>query len=100
MKFKLLLIIILIGGSYCKAAATKPGNPVYSLKNLSIEDVCFTPENFYINADSKSDVSDAIQKAINRINMDERPVSMANGGKENDMLFVTSSTSFNKVKIK
>lgn len=37
---------------------------------------------------------------INRINLEERPVSMAIGGKDKNTLFVTTSSSFYKVRIK
>ncbi|HEX7585898.1 MAG TPA: SMP-30/gluconolactonase/LRE family protein, partial [Prolixibacteraceae bacterium] len=39
-------------------------------------------------------------KETNRINLDERPISMAIGGKDKNTLFVTTNTSFYKVRIK
>jgi hypothetical protein len=36
----------------------------------------------------------------NRINLDERPISLAIGGKDKNELFVTTSSSFYKIKIK
>lgn len=45
-------------------------------------------------------VLDKSGKEIKRINLDERPVSLAIGGKEKNTLFVTTSSSFYKIRIK
>lgn len=45
-------------------------------------------------------VFDKNGKELKRINLDERPISMAIGGKDKRDLFVTTSTSIYKVKIK
>lgn len=45
-------------------------------------------------------VFDKNGRELKRINLDERPISMAIGGKDKSSLFVTTSTSIYKVKIK
>lgn len=58
-----------------------------------------TNGNLYI-ADGHIYVYDKTGKEINRITLEERPISLAIGGTEKDILFITSSTSFYSVKIK
>jgi len=55
--------------------------------------------NLYL-AEGQIFVFDKSGKEIKRINLDERPISMAIGGKDKNMLFVTTSSSFYKLKIK
>jgi hypothetical protein len=55
--------------------------------------------NLYI-ADGEIFVYDKSGKEINRIRLEERPISLAIGGKDFDILFVTTSTSLYSVKIK
>lgn len=45
-------------------------------------------------------VLDKSGKEIKRINLDERPISLTIGGKEKNSLFVTTSSSFYKIRIK
>ena len=48
-------------------AADTKGVSVYTQKPADTEAVYFTPENFGIKADGSMDVSDALQKALNRV---------------------------------
>ncbi len=68
---KLNLIIILT--VYCLSlfGVNKPGNSFYPLKPEDAQAVYFTPENFSITADGKTDVSDQLQKAINQVKTDQ-----------------------------
>jgi len=64
----IILLIIFFSGCYSGIfAAVKPDNSVYSQKPVDAEAVYFTPENFGITTDGKTDVSEALQKAINKI---------------------------------
>jgi hypothetical protein len=55
--------------------------------------------NLYM-AEGQIFVYDPQGREINRINLDERPISMTLGGKDHNFLFVTTGTSLYKVKIK
>jgi hypothetical protein len=54
--------------------------------------------NLYI-ADGQIFVYDKNLREINRISLPERPISMAIGGKEHDILFITTVMSLYVVKI-
>ena len=43
----------------------------YKLRPADAEAVYFTPENFNITPDGKSDVTDALQEAINKLKMEQ-----------------------------
>jgi hypothetical protein len=55
--------------------------------------------NLYL-AEGQIMVFDKNGNEIKRINMDERPLSMTIGGKENDWLFVTTSNSLYRIRIR
>jgi len=68
---KLVLFVFL---SFCVCsifASTKPSNSFYTQKPNDAQAVYFTPENFGISADGKTDVSDQLQKAINQVKTDQ-----------------------------
>ncbi|MCF8378675.1 MAG: SMP-30/gluconolactonase/LRE family protein [Bacteroidales bacterium] len=59
---------LLIFGIFFSASAENiPGTSMYTLKPNDTEAVYFTPENFNISADGKTDVSDELQQAINQL---------------------------------
>ena len=70
MKLKPILLILLLGGSYCMQAATNPDNSFYTQKPTDADAVYFTPENFSTTADGKTDVSGQLQLAINQLKKD------------------------------
>jgi len=51
-------------------------------------------------ADGQIFVYDKNLKEINRINLTERPISMAFGGKDGNSLFITTLTSLYGVRVK
>lgn len=55
-------------------------------------------ETLYL-AEGQIFVFDFDGREISRINLDERPISLAIGGKDKEYLFATTSTSFYKIKI-
>jgi hypothetical protein len=55
--------------------------------------------NLYI-ADGQIFVYDKNNTEISRISLEERPISMTIGGKDRDMLFVTTSSSLYRIKIR
>jgi hypothetical protein len=67
---KLLLSLLLIIGAISLQAATAKSVSFYSQKPNDAEAVYFTPENFHITADGKTDVSDQLQGAINQLKKD------------------------------
>ena len=70
MKFKLLLIVVCGLLLQMPAYATDkpiPGKSYYQQKPEDAEATYFTPEAFKITNDGKTDVSDALQEAINQI---------------------------------
>ncbi len=68
MKFR--MIVLLTGLSFSLFASSKPSNSFYTQKPEDTQAVYFTPENFSITADGKTDVSDQLQKAINQVKTD------------------------------
>lgn len=67
----LLWSLILIIGCFVQSyAQSTPGRSVYSSKINDPEAVYFTPENFKITTDGKTDVSDQLQAAINKLKKD------------------------------
>lgn len=68
MKLKFVrLIILLYTGSSILSYSAEPGKSFYLLKPEDSEAVFFTPADFSITADGKTDVSDQLQKAINQL---------------------------------
>ena len=65
MKFKLFLSILLATNYICGIYAND--GSVYTQKPADPEAFYFTPENYNIKADGKTDVSDELQAAINRL---------------------------------
>lgn len=55
--------------------------------------------NLYV-ADGQIFVYDKSGKEINRINVEERPVSIAFGGKDGNTLFITTNSSLYGVRVK
>ncbi len=69
MKLSLFVILlVLYSGVF---AATKPSKSVYTKKPADPEAVFFTPENFKFRADGKTDVSEALQQAINQVKTEQ-----------------------------
>ena len=66
---KLLTLTVLIPASALLLAQSpgKKSESVYTQKPKDLEAVFFTPENFNIKADGKTDVSDQLQEAINKV---------------------------------
>src|SRR3569833_89306 len=68
MKKNLLIVtFVLLSSAVCFATADNKDNAGKSIYQARLDDpdaVYFTPENFSIKADGKTDVSDALQKAI------------------------------------
>ncbi|MDR1783082.1 MAG: SMP-30/gluconolactonase/LRE family protein [Dysgonamonadaceae bacterium] len=65
MKNRLLLLIFMTIGAASLFGATD--GSVYAFRPDDPEAFYFTPENYSIKADGKTDVSDALQKAINQV---------------------------------
>lgn len=71
--FKILLVmgmLFSLGISFAGTPKEKSGS-VYTLKPNDPEAVFFTAENYSIKADGKTDVSDALQSAINKVKTDK-----------------------------
>ncbi|MDH6357676.1 glycosyl hydrolase family 28-related protein [Parabacteroides sp. PF5-9] len=63
----IVVLFFLLGClTYVNAAISK-GESVYKQKPNDSEAIYFTPENFGIKADGKTDVSDALQQALNQV---------------------------------
>jgi hypothetical protein len=62
---KRLLFVLLITGNLCNLQAND--GSVYTQKPADPEAFYFTPENYNIKADGKTDVSEALQSAINQV---------------------------------
>lgn len=73
MKYKLVLVLMIFLTGYCMNvfAVSKQGNSYYLQKPEDAEAVYFTPEQFNITADGKTDVSDQLQMAINQLKKDK-----------------------------
>ena len=68
LKIRFLSICCFIIVSFAiKLSAATDGKSVYTQKPIDAEAVYFTPENFNIKADGKTDVSDELQKALNQV---------------------------------
>ena len=61
------LIILLFTGSIILSYSAEPGKSYYTQKPEDPEALFFTPTDFSITADGKTDVSDQLQKAINQL---------------------------------
>jgi hypothetical protein len=68
MKYLVFIVLSICGCNLF--SATKPSNSFYPQKPEDTQAVYFTPENFGITADGKTDVSDQLQKAINQVKTD------------------------------
>jgi hypothetical protein len=66
-----LMIGLILGLSICSVAAVKPGNSFYTQRPDDPEAVYFTATGFNITADGKTDVSDALQAAINKLKLEQ-----------------------------
>jgi sugar lactone lactonase YvrE len=69
MCYKLIFALCLVFAvNFCQASTIpSKSNSVYKQKPEDRDAIYFTPENFKITADGKTDVSDALQEAINSI---------------------------------
>jgi hypothetical protein len=67
MMKKRLLLFILTSFFFYPLYAIRLGNSVYTEMPKDPEAIYFTPENFGITLDGKTDVSDALQMAINQV---------------------------------
>ena len=68
MKRILLLLTLLLAASASAAAARQPASrSVYTLRPDDPGALYFTPDNYGFKADGKSDVTDALQQAINEV---------------------------------
>lgn len=66
-KILFLLAMVLSIGTTFAGNAKEKSSSVYTLKPNDPEAVFFTAENFNIKADGKTDISDALQAAINKV---------------------------------
>ena len=73
MKCRVILIVLILSlASIIQAEATAPGSiSYYRLKPSDAQAVYFTPPNFSITSDGKSDVTEALQGAINKMKMEQ-----------------------------
>lgn len=71
MKKLLFIIISVFAGLGILNAATLKSVSFYSQKPDDSQALYFTPENFKITADGKTDVSDQLQAAINQVKTDQ-----------------------------
>jgi hypothetical protein len=81
------------------AADGKLGNMQKQVARGEYSSLVDADGNLYL-AEGQIMVFDKNGNEIKRINMDERPLSMALGGKENDWLFVTTSNSLYRIRIR
>jgi hypothetical protein len=65
------LSVFILGFILSASAAVKPGNSFYEQKPYDRDAVYFTPKDFNITADGKTDVSDALQGAINKLKLEQ-----------------------------
>lgn len=66
-KLSLIWVLLFISGiALAQVSATRTGS-VYTLKPEDPEAFYFTPENYAVKADGKTDVTDALQTAINQV---------------------------------
>ncbi len=66
-KYRFLFLLAMVMGILPAWAGTVRENSVYQQKPEDPEALFFTPEQFSIKADGKSDVSDALQEALNQV---------------------------------
>ena len=73
MKYKLpsLFSVIFLGFAFSSFASVKPGNSFYTERPNDPEAVYFIPKDYNITADGKTDVSDALQKAVNKLKLEQ-----------------------------
>ncbi|MGE5447313.1 MAG: glycosyl hydrolase family 28-related protein, partial [Bacteroidales bacterium] len=67
---KLILTLCLIAGFISLKGAIAKSASFYPQKPEDAEAVYFTPDNFTITADGKTDVSEQLQEAINQLKKD------------------------------
>lgn len=70
-KHLLLLILTVYCLNYSLNAVTPKSISYYTRKPVDPEAVYFTPDNFDISADGKKDVSEALQKAIDKLKLEQ-----------------------------
>jgi hypothetical protein len=63
--------ILILGFTFSSFAAVKPGNSFYTQRPDDPEAVYFAPPDFNITADGKTDVSEALQEAINKLKLEQ-----------------------------
>ncbi|HMH34523.1 MAG TPA: glycosyl hydrolase family 28-related protein, partial [Puia sp.] len=69
---KVLLTICLLKACFAQVLAQfKPGKSIYTQKIEDTAGIYFTPANFNIQTDGKTDVSDQLQSAINQLKKDK-----------------------------
>lgn len=61
------LLVAFFAGSGIISYSAEPGKSIYSLRPEDPEALFFTPDNFKITADGKTDLSGHIQSAINKL---------------------------------
>ncbi len=69
-KSLLLLIILFFAGTISGRCAEPPGKSYYLLKPDDPEAVYFTPDNYAISSDGKSDISMLLQQAIDKLKLE------------------------------
>ena len=67
----LLLVIMILCLVSSSLAAVKPGISFYKQKPDDPDAVYFNPESFNITSDGKTDVSEALQGAINKLKLEQ-----------------------------
>jgi len=68
---KLFCLFLLLGFAIQNQVAAKKSESVYTQKFNDSEAFYFTPENFGFRPDAKSDISDLLQKAINKLKLEQ-----------------------------
>ncbi len=66
-KVKIILLMLLLLEMFCNPLGAVEQRSIYPQKPNDPEAFYFTPENYSIKADGKTDVSDALQAAINQV---------------------------------
>ena len=66
-----LLNILILSFTFPAFADVKPGDSFYKQRPEDPEAVYFTPKDFKITADGKTDVSDALQGVINKLKLEQ-----------------------------